>query len=301
MTVHVRSQAVGTGLLRDLIILTKPEIVSMTTFTSLAGIGLAPGSVPANLAAWSILGTSLSVASANVLNMYWERDLDKLMARTRGRPLPAGRMDPWVALVFGIFLGLASIVILLVKTNPLTAFLAALGIAIYVLAYTPLKRITPHALLVGSIAGALPPLMGWTSVTGGISFGGMVLAGILLIWQVPHFLAIALYRKEDYARARIQAAPLVWGERVAKRHVVAWSLALLPISLLLFAARVSGWLYACYALALGLWWLTKSIPGFRSESSSRWAYQLFRASLVYLLALAFGMLVDAFVFRVVWI
>src|SRR5580692_10692883 len=194
---------------RDLARLTKPRITLIVIATCAAGMAIAPVRIPALVALLALAGTTLIVASANVLNMWWERDTDGLMARTRNRPLPAGRLPPDVALVYGLALGASSIPMLM-AVNALTAALGVLALATYVLAYTPLKRHTSLALLVGAIPGAMPPLMGWTSATGSLvaasapRMGGLLLFLLLFVWQLPHFIAIALFRAEDYARAGLK-------------------------------------------------------------------------------------------------
>jgi protoheme IX farnesyltransferase len=278
---------------RDYLVLTKPEIVAMTLLTAAAGIGLGPSPVPWSTWVAALAGTGLCVASADVLNMVLERDTDRLMVRTKDRPLPAGRMRPSTALAFGIGLGALSLAIHLWLVNPLTALFGAVGWATYVLVYTPLKRRTPHALVVGAVAGAMPPLMGCTAVTGRITAAALALFAILFVWQVPHFLAIALFRKQDYARASIRTAPLVWGDRATKLHVVGWSLALLVSSLALVPIGAAGLPYALVAGPVGAWLLAKSLRGLREPTAPGFARGLFRASLVYLPVLALGIFADA--------
>ena len=189
--------------LRDLVALTKPGVTRMCLVTTAGGLLLpsSGGHVPPGLegTSWitiasALVGTAFAVGGANAFNMWWERGTDRLMARTRTRPLPAGRMTPTTALRFAWALSIASIAVLLVGTNALTAVLAASAIAGYVLVYTPLKYRTPAALVIGAVPGAMPPLLGWTAATNSIDAPGLVLFAILLVWQIPHFLAIALYR-----------------------------------------------------------------------------------------------------------
>ncbi|MBL4685811.1 MAG: protoheme IX farnesyltransferase, partial [Nannocystaceae bacterium] len=237
---------------RDLLMLTKPAITRMCLVTTSGGLLLAPGEVTPSLALSALLGTALAVAGANAFNMWLERDTDRLMGRTKRRPLPAGRMRPATAVKFAAILSALSFPVLAVGTNLLTAVLGLMAIAGYVCVYTPLKYRSPLALLVGAIPGAAPPLLGWTAVTGSIDAGGLVLFGILLVWQIPHFLAIALFRKQEYARAGIMTVPNVRGDAVAKIQAVAWALVLVPLSLMLTPFGVAGFFYFASAMLLGM-------------------------------------------------
>lgn len=276
----------------DLWALTKPGVTRMCVLTTVGGLVLAPGAVDPLTAAATVLGTALAVGGANAANMWWERDSDAKMARTRRRPLPAGRMAPGVALRFAVLLSLASLVLLAVATNALTTVLAALAILSYVFVYTPLKRRTPLALVVGAIPGAVPPLLGWTAVTDALDPGGLVLFGILLVWQIPHFIAIALYRKTEYARAGIRVVPLVRGDAVAKIQAVAWAGALVPLSLMLAPLGVAGSFYFTSAMLLGVAFLGWAFTGLHDQAGARWARGYFLASLVYLPALTAALAID---------
>jgi heme o synthase len=280
---------------RDLLALTKPAVTRMCLFTTLGGLLLAPGSLSPWLAFVTILGTGLAVAGANAFNMWWERDIDRKMARTRRRPLPAGRMAPTTAVRFAWACSIASIVVLGLGTNLLTALLAAAAIASYVLVYTPLKVRTPAALVIGAIPGAAPPLLGWTAVTGTIDAPAVVLFLVLLVWQIPHFIAIALYRKQEYARAGIRVVPLVRGDAIAKIHAVAWTLVLVPLSLMLTPMGVAGGTYLASALILGMIFAGWSFTGLDNAAGARWARGYFFASLVYLPALTLALVLDVVV------
>lgn len=275
--------------------LTKPGVTRMCALTTAGGLMLAPGSIEHGV--WggicAVLGAAMAVGGANAANMWWERDTDRLMARTRRRPLPAGRLAPATALRFALGLSALSLVVLAVGTNLLTAALAAFAIASYVLVYTPLKRRTPLALVIGAIPGAVPPLLGWTAVTGTLSAGGLVLFGILLVWQIPHFIAIALYRKAEYARAGIRVVPVVRGDAMAKVQAVAWAGALVPLSLMLTPLGVAGTFYLVCALALGMVFLAWAFTGLDDAAGPRWARGYFFASLGYLPALTAALAVDA--------
>jgi len=277
--------ALATPGVRDFVALAKPRITLLVVITTLGGFYLAPGQPDTHRLVMAVLGTVLIVTGANALNMYIERASDALMFRTRKRPLPAGKMAPPLALWFGVVLSIVAVPILALGVNLLTAALGVFALLSYVLVYTPLKRRSPTALLVGAIPGAIPPLMGWTAARGVVETPGLLLFAIMFVWQIPHFLAIALHSAEDYARGGIKVLPLVEGERIAKRQIVVFSLALLPVSLSLVPFHVAGPLYFVTALVGGVAFLVVALLGLGRRGDRRWARQLFLASLVYLTAL----------------
>jgi len=272
--------------------LSKPSIVLMTLLTAGWGLGLAPSTPSLMTMIACLAGTALSVGSANAFNMWWERDTDKLMTRTRLRPLPDGRMHPNTALAFGFMTGAASVVVLLAWVNVLTAALSTAAIFIYVLVYTPMKRWTPAALVVGAVAGAMPPLLGWTASTGKLSAPGLLLFGVLFVWQLPHFIAISMFRKSEYDRAGIKTVPTVHGDQAARRLIVATSVGLLAVSCALAATDETGWLYLCAALLSGLTMTAYAARGILPGTGATWPRRYFFATLAYLPALALGMLLD---------
>lgn len=280
----------------DYLALTKPGIVRMCLLMTAGGLWLAPATGETSWLTWAmaLLGSSLAVASANAFNMVWEREGDRLMARTRMRPLAAGRLGVASSSVFAGVLGLAAMVVLALGTNWLTTGLAAFALLSYVLIYTPLKRRTPLALVIGAVPGAVPPLLGWTAVTNSLDLPGAVLFGILLVWQMPHFLAISIFRKQDYADAGIRCVPVVRGETVAKVQAIAWAAVLIPISVALTPLGVTGNIYLVVALLAGLAYLGFAILGLQREGAGnlRWARQLFAFSLVYLPVVTVALVVD---------
>jgi protoheme IX farnesyltransferase len=281
--------------LRDYATLTKPSITRMCLLMTGGGLWLAPGVATWTTILGALIGTALAVGSANALNMWWERDSDRLMVRTRTRPLAESRISARSALVFGIAVGVVGLALLEFTTNALTAALGFIALASYVLVYTPLKFHTPLALVIGAIPGAMPPLMGWTAVTNSLDAPGLVLFGILLLWQMPHFLAISLFRKHDYARAGIRIVPVVRGDEVARRQAVAWATGLVPVSLLLTPLGVTGTLYLVTALVAGLAFLGFALTGLRQTTTPSWAYRFFIASLIYLPLLTAGFVLDRLV------
>jgi protoheme IX farnesyltransferase len=278
---------------RDYAALTKPSINRMCLLMTAGGLALAPtGLSPARVIA-AMLGTALAVASANALNMWWERATDGFMKRTEDRPLVRGRISPRGALVFGLVLGVIAMATLAIGTNLATTLLGAFALLSYVLIYTPLKYVTPLALVVGAIPGAMPPLMGWTAATGSIDPAGLVLFATLLVWQMPHFIAITIFRRHDYARAGIRTVAVVRGNTVAKWQALAWSLALIPVSVLLTPLGVTGTLYLTVSLVLGVIYAGYAVVGLRSSNrDAAWAYRYFFISLLYLPLLVAALVVD---------
>lgn len=277
-------------MLADLVALTKPRITLMVVSTGVVGLVLAPGRLDAaRELSWG-LGLWLLVAGANALNMWLERDSDARMARTRNRPLPAGRLRPSTALAFGLGLcGIATA--LLGAINAATGALGLVALTAYVALYTPLKRRTRFALHVGALAGAMPPLMGWTAVTGTFGQEGAVLFGILFLWQLPHFQAIALFRAADYARAGLLVGVVAQPSR-ARRALAIETLLLVGASLLPALTRMAGVGYLVTAAALGAIFLLLAAAGLRPTAGRPWARNLFAYSMVYLTGLFLALVAD---------
>ncbi len=276
----------------DLLSLTKPRLSSLVLFTMAGGMWLAPVALSPARAAAALLATAGIIAAANALNCYLERDVDRYMKRTRNRPLPAGRMDPSVALWFAISLAAVSLPALALATNLLTALLGLTALVLYVFAYTPLKARTWAAMLVGAIPGALPTLMGWTAATGSIALPALVLFAVLFLWQIPHFVSIALFCKEEYAAAHLKSLPLQRGDAASRAHIVACCATLIPVALLLYPLKVAGPIYAASALVLGAAFLGIGLYGFWRKLGSAWARQLFFVSLLYMAGLFTALWVD---------
>jgi len=280
--------------LRDLFALAKPRLSGMVLSTAAAGMWLAPVRLSAMRAAAFLLGTAMVVGAANVLNNYLERDIDGRMRRTRDRPLPAGRVEPGSALAIGLVLPAFALPLLALAANPLTALLAATALGTYAFVYTPMKRVSAAALLVGAIPGAIPPLMGWTAATGEVGARGLALFALLFLWQIPHFLAISLYLKEDYARGGLKVFALVYGERAARVSAVLSSALLVPMGTLPAYLGMASRGYGIAAAALGVGLTAMAASGLRlPEGSARWARNFFLSTLIYLVLLFIALFLGA--------
>ncbi|HVF61224.1 MAG TPA: heme o synthase [Thermoanaerobaculia bacterium] len=278
----------------DLVELTKPGITLMVVLTAGLGFLLARGDarLPWLLLVHTLVGTGLVSAGASALNHVLEREVDARMRRTAERPLPAGRLDPDLALLFGVGLAVAGLLELALAVNLLTALLGALALAGYVFAYTPLKRVSSLNTVVGAVPGAIPPLMGWAAVRDGLDPAAWALFGILFLWQMPHFLAIAWLCRADYASAGLPMLTVhdPEGTRTA-RQVLLYGAALVPISLLPAVQGLLGVPYFLGALLLGLAYLGFGVDFARRRSTPA-ARRLMLASILYLPALLAVMLVD---------
>ncbi|MFQ5795480.1 MAG: heme o synthase [Candidatus Bipolaricaulia bacterium] len=245
----------------DYIALTKPRIVGLVLVTTLSGMWLAAHGWPsASVVLWTLLGTGLAAGSAQALNAYLDRDFDARMHRTQNRPLPAGRLVPSRALSFGIALGITAFALLAVAVNLLSAGLALATILFYVFVYTLwLKRTTSWCTVIGGVSGAMPPLIGWAAVTGGLGPPAWVLFAILFLWQPPHFWSLALVYLDDYRRAEFPMLPVVQGGRATRRQMLLYIAALVPVSILLYPMGVAGPLYLAIAVGLGLGYIVQSV------------------------------------------
>jgi len=233
-------------------VILKPRVMSLVVFTACVGLILAPGTIAPATAAIAILCIAAGAGASGAINMWYDQDIDRVMRRTMGRPIPAGRMRPVEALVVGILLGIASVGAMALLVNAVAAGLLALTILYYVLIYTVwLKRRTPQNIVIGGASGALPPMIGWAAVTGDVGLGASVLFAIIFLWTPPHSWALALYRNADYAAAGVPMMPVVAGLRHTKRLMLAYTALLLPATLAPVAIGMSGWPYGIAALALG--------------------------------------------------
>lgn len=271
---------------RDLVALTKPRITTLVLVTAACGMKLAHREIHGKTWAFTLAGTALVVGAANALNMWMERDTDGKMSRTRNRPLPAGRLAPSVALLFGIALAIVSLPMLVLGVNALTGLLGFVALASYVLVYTPMKRWSTWALWVGAIPGAIPPLLGWAAVKGSLDLAALSLFAILFVWQIPHFLAIAVFRADDYANAGLKVLPVVRGDRATNRSILLWSIVLSALAFWPMRRGLGGLPYAVVAFVLGAAFVAACAMGFRKIGARRirWARGVFAFSIVWLVA-----------------
>jgi len=278
---------------RDWWQLCKPRVVALMLVTSLIGMLLSThSSVPWTVLLLGNLGIGLCAAAAATVNHVVDRHIDALMARTRRRPVSGGRIAPQSALLFALLLALMGQALLLLFTNALTAWLTLASLLGYAALYTGfLKRATPQNIVIGGLAGAAPPLLGWVAVSGRLEPGALLLVLIIFAWTPPHFWALAIARKEEYAKASIPMLPVTHGERYTKWHIVLYSLILLAVSLLPFAIAISGWLYLAAALLLGGRFVQLCVRLYRDPLSQS-AMAVFKYSIAYLFLLFIALLLD---------
>jgi protoheme IX farnesyltransferase len=270
--------------------LTKPRMNFLVVITTMVGFILASRGIEWLRLINTIVGTFLTASAASVLNQLIERKFDALMPRTKNRPLPCKRISPVEAIVYGIALGLSGITYLAILVNPLTALLGAITLLSYVGVYTPLKRRSTLNTVVGAIPGAIPPVMGFTAATGAITPASLALFGILFLWQMPHFLAIAVLYKRDYEMGGFKMLPCV-DEALTARQMVVYSLGLLPVSLMPVPLQLAGAIYFTAAVLLGLAFLSFAVSC-AATRDRRDARKLFFASIIYLPVLLAVMMID---------
>ena len=282
---------------RDYLELCKPSVVALMMLTAVIGMFLAtPGMVPWQVLVFGNLGIALCAASAAAVNHLVDRRIDAVMARTRARPMVRGAVDTRHAIAFAAVLGVAGMAILIVLVNPLTAWLTLASLVGYAFIYTFwLKRATPQNIVIGGLAGAAPPLLGWTAVTNEIHGYALLLVLIIFAWTPPHFWALAIHRKEEYAKVEIPMLPVTHGEKHTALHVLLYTLILIAVTLLPFATGMSGPLYLLGAVVLGLgflYWAVRLMIG----KDPRVPMQTFWYSIIYLMALFLVMLLDHYTF-----
>jgi protoheme IX farnesyltransferase len=277
---------------RDFFALLKPRVMSLVVFTGFAGLLAAPGHLHPVLAAIAILCIAVGAGAAGAINMWYDRDIDALMERTKQRPIPAGRMDPSETLAFCVVLSIGSVLTMALAVNFVAAFLLALTIGFYVFVYTIwLKRRTPQNIVIGGAAGAFPPMIGWAAVTGDVSFASISLFLIIFVWTPPHFWALALFRAGEYGEAGVPMLPVVAGIRETKRHILGYSALLVPLGPLPSLLGVTGLVYAAASVVLGLVFLAGAVAVWR-DPGERAAKALFGYSVLYLFLLYALIMID---------
>jgi len=282
------------SLAADLVTLTKPRIISLLLVTTVAPMFVTDRGLPSPQLVLAVIVAGYFMAGgANAINMWFDRDIDDKMSRTRQRPVPAGRIAPSVALAFGIGLAIIAFYLFWQLVNPLSAELALGGLLFYVLVYTVwLKRSSPQNIVIGGAAGAFPPLVGWAAMTGRLDLAALYLFAIIFYWTPPHFWALALIKRAEYARAGIPMMPVVRGEQRTKFEMLVYTLMLVPLTLMPVLFGAFGWFYAVCAALLGAPLLWFCIRLLRTPGVTPTAWKLYRYSLLYLALLFLAMAVD---------
>jgi len=285
MTVSAADDALPSGDLGDFVALMKPRVMSLVVFTGFAGMLAAPGHLHWLLAAVAVLCIAVGAGASGAINMWYDRDIDAVMERTRGRPLPRGRIAPDDALTFGVVLAVASVFTMGIAVNWAAAALLAVTILFYVFVYTMwLKRRTPQNIVIGGAAGAFPPMIGWAAVTGGVSLESATLFALIFMWTPPHFWALSLYRCGDYAAAGVPMLPVVAGKAETKRQMLIYTVLLVPVAMGPALLGFAGWIYGATALALSLTFVAAALAVLRDDTD-RSAKRMFGFSIFYLFAL----------------
>ena len=285
---------------RDYVELTKPKVVALITFTAMVGMFLATSTmVPWDVLVFGSLGIALSAGSAAAINHLVDRRIDAVMARTCNRPLPSGHLDTRQVLLFAVLIGALGMTLLIAFANPLTAALTFCSLIGYAVIYTVfLKRATPQNIVIGGAAGAAPPLLGWTAVTGQVEAGALLLFLIIFIWTPPHFWALAIHRRQDYAKADIPMLPVTHGVEFTRLHILLYTVMLFLVTLLPFLIGMSGSLYLAGAVLLGgrfLWYALRLF----AAADDRWAMPTFGFSIVYLFGLFTVLMIDHYLLNII--
>ena len=279
---QARLSAAG-GTIGDYIALLKPRVMSLVVFTGFAGLVVAPGEIHPLIGAVAVLCIAVGAGASGAINMWYDRDIETVMNRTCGRPIPRGAVSPDAALSFGGVLAVLSVTMMGIGVNWTAAGLLAFTIFFYVVIYTMwLKRRTPQNIVIGGAAGAFPPMIGWAAVTGDISLASISLFLLIFMWTPPHFWALSLFREGDYAKAGVPMMPVVAGQRATKRQMLIYTLLLAPIALVPAWLGVAGPVYAATAVGLNIAFIGHAIAVLREEKSHRAAKAMFGFSLLYL-------------------
>jgi protoheme IX farnesyltransferase len=289
---------------RDWIALLKPRVLSLVVFSGLVGLIVAPGHLNPVLAFTAIVCITVAAGACGAINMWYDRDIDAIMRRTRSRPIPAGRIRPDAALGFGVTLAVGSVIVMGLAVNLPAAFILALSVCFYVFVYTIwLKRRTPQNIVIGGAAGAFPPVIGWVAVTGSVDLIPLVLFGIIFVWTPPHFWALALWANDDYRRAGVPMLPVVAGAKETRRQIMLYTIILVPLTLVPYVMGFSGLPYGVTAGGLGLFFLERVYRVLtdrqdddgNSMTRDAPAKAAFKYSVVYLFALFGALAIDSLV------
>ena len=284
------------SIARQYLELTKPRVVALIVFTAIIGMFLAvPGMVPWRALVFGTIGIWLAAASAAAINHLIDQRIDKLMARTSQRPLATGALTPAQVLAFAVALGAVSMTILIALVNPLTAALTFASLIGYAIVYTAwLKRATPQNIVVGGIAGAAPPVLGWAAVTGHVHPYALLLCLIIFVWTPPHFWALAIFRRDDYSRAQVPMLPVTHGVVYTRQHVLYYTILLLIVTVLPYLTGMSGLFYLGGALVLGAGFLYYAVV-LLDPPNELFPMKVFNYSIIYLMALFAFLLIDHYV------
>ncbi len=281
-----------TAELGDYLALMKPRVMSLVVFTGLAGLLAAPGELHWLLSAVAVLAIAIGAGASGAINMWYDRDIDAVMERTRKRPIPMGRVEPDEALTFGVVMACGSVLLMGIAVNFVAAGLLAASILFYVFVYTMwLKRRTPQNIVIGGAAGAFPPVIGWAAVTGTVGVESLVLFLLIFMWTPPHFWALALYRCGDYAAAGVPMLPVVSGKRETKRQILIYTVLLAPVAVAPTLLGFAGWIYGSAAILLSALFLAAAVAVCRDDTD-RSAKRTFGFSIFYLFALFALLIVD---------
>jgi protoheme IX farnesyltransferase len=286
---------------RDWIALLKPRVLTLVVFSGLVGLLVAPGHLNPVLAFTAILCITVAAGACGAINMWYDRDIDAVMRRTRNRPIPAGRIRPDAALAFGVTLATGSVIVMGLAINIASALILALSICFYVFVYTVwLKRRTPQNIVIGGAAGAFPPIIGWAAVTGSVDLVPLILFGIIFIWTPPHFWSLALWANDDYRRAGVPMLPVVSGAKETRRQILLYTIILIPLTLAPYLIGFSGLPYGLVAGVLGAMFLARIVGVVRDQQDARGnsrtgdapAKAAFKYSILYLFLLFGALAID---------
>lgn len=294
-TVPVAAAPPSDASVRDYVTLLKPRVMSLVIFTAFTGLVLAPGSIHPLIGLVAIVSIAVAAGASGALNMGYDSDIDAVMSRTATRPVPAGRVTREEALSFGWILSLLSVLVLSLATNFVAGALLAVTIAFYVVIYTLwLKRRTPQNIVIGGAAGALPPVVGWAAVTGSVTWEPVVMFLIIFLWTPPHFWALAILKKDEYARAGVPMLPVVASARTVRLNILAYAVITAVAGLVPAAMGAASWGYGAVAALLGAWFVQRAVVLLNAapEAERREAGRLFGTSIVYLFALFGALLAD---------
>ena len=285
-------ESASNATISDFLELLKPRVMTLVVFTGVAGVVLAPGHLHPFLALVAVVCLAIGAGAAGAINMWYERDIDAVMSRTKNRPLPQGRMNPDEALAFGVVLTFLSVGLMGVALNWTAAALLAFASFFYVFIYTIwLKRRTPQNIVIGGAAGAFPPMIGWAAVTGHVSVESILLFTLIFLWTPPHFWALALYKNEDYKKAGIPMLPVVAGERVTRQQILLYSLILTPLVLAPYFMHIAGAAYLAGASVLHGFFILSALKVWQ-EAGYKFARLMFGYSIFYLFGLFALMMFD---------